>query len=288
MTNEQLVAHIRGHINEAENMLQLYNQNRGFIYKMAMKFQNYAEIEDLLQEGYLGLCEAVKHYKCDEAASFISYAAFWIKQKMQRYIYDCCNNVRVPVYARCEVQQYKKIMADYLKWYGKEPTDREMRAFLDVGQEKLDTIKQNALVVKIRSLDEVVGGEDDNILLGETVPSEQNLEEDVIKKLDAEIMAETLWKAVDDLPGNQGEIIRKRYQDSMTLNALGNSMGVTLERVRQEEAKGMRELRKPKAKNQKFQKYYEQYLTASPIYHVGLRTFNRTWTSSVEAEALGW
>ena len=71
MTNEQLVAHIRGHINEAENMLQLYNQNRGFIYKMAMKFQNYAEIEDLLQEGYLGLCEAVNHYKYD-GTSFIN------------------------------------------------------------------------------------------------------------------------------------------------------------------------------------------------------------------------
>ena len=59
MTNEQLVALIRAGDNEAENMLVLWQQNKGFIYKIAMKYQGYAEIEDLLQEGYLGLCEAV-------------------------------------------------------------------------------------------------------------------------------------------------------------------------------------------------------------------------------------
>ena len=112
------------------------------------------------------------------------------------------------------------------------------------------------------------------------------MEEDAIKKLDTEIMAEALWKAVDDLPGNQGDIIRKRYQDGMTLNALGNSMGVTLERVRQEEAKGMRELKKPKTKNEKFKLYYKQYIEPAQFRHVGLSEFNTTWTSSVEREAL--
>ena len=113
MTNEQLVARIQAHENEAENMLQLYNQNRGIIYKIAMKYQGYAEIEDLMQEGYIGLCYAVQHYNAEQYNSFIHYAAFWIKQVMLRYIDNCCSVVRIPVNARNEILQYKKIHSEY-------------------------------------------------------------------------------------------------------------------------------------------------------------------------------
>lgn len=97
MTNEQLVARIQAGENEATNMLELWQKNKGFIYKMATKFQAYAEIKDLLQEGYLGLCVAVQHYETIEGVSFIHYAAFWIKHVMRRYIDNCCSVVRIPV-----------------------------------------------------------------------------------------------------------------------------------------------------------------------------------------------
>ena len=58
MDNEQLVARIQSGQDEAENMLQLWQQNRGFITMMARKYASLAEMEDLEQEGYIGLCEA--------------------------------------------------------------------------------------------------------------------------------------------------------------------------------------------------------------------------------------
>ncbi len=288
MTNEQLVARIRAGENEAENMLQLWQQNKGFIYKMAIKYQAYAEIEDLNQEGYIGLCEAVQHYDPEQGVPFISYAAFWIKQAMRRYIDNCCSVVRIPVSAKEEILQYKKIVNEYRKWYGKEPTSSEMRAFLGVSREKLETIKKNALAVNLRSLDECIGGEDEDFLLSDTIASDQNVEEDVIRKLDTNTMKEALWKAVDDLPGKgMAEVLRYRYQDKMTLKQIGESLGVATERARRIESDALRKLRIP-SRNKSFKGYYEQYLAPASIHHVGLETFRRTWISAVEAEVLGW
>ena len=120
MTNEQLVARIRAGENEAENMLVLWQQNKGFIHKMAIKYTAFAELEDLKQECHIGLCHAVEHFNADQDASFIHYAAFWMKQVMLRYIDNCCSSVRIPVHARGEIHQYKKIYGEYRKWYGKK------------------------------------------------------------------------------------------------------------------------------------------------------------------------
>ena len=73
----------------------------------------------------------------------------------------------------------------------------------------------------------------------------------------------------------------------MTLKEVGQSLGVSAEHTRQIENKALRKLRIP-SRCTPFKSYYEQYLAAGPIYHVGIDRFNRTWTSSVEAEVLGW
>ena len=285
MTNEQLVARIRAGEDEAENMLALWQQNKGFIYKMAVKYQGYAEIEDLLQEGYLGLCEAVQHYDSAQGVSFITYAAFWIRQVIRRYIDNCCSVVRIPVSAKEEILQYKKIVDEYRKWYGKEPTDSEMRAFMYVSKEKLDAIKNSARMVNIRSLSEPVGDEND-CSLEDVVASDQNIEDDVIKKLDTAAMKEALWETIDELPGkNMAEVLRYKYQDKMTLKQIGESLGVATERARQIERDAMRKLRVP-SRNKSFKGYYEQYLAPASTRHISIAEFERTWMSSTELQAL--
>lgn len=286
-TNEQLVARIQAHENEAENMFKLWQQNKGFVHKMAMKYQNFAELEDLKQEGYIGLCHAVQHYKADQEASFIHYAAFWIKQTMYKYIANCCSTVRLPEGVRNDVLQYKKLFGEYKKRYGRTPTDAEMRMFLGVSWEKFGVIQKCVATSKIGSLSEAIGGDDENITLEDSLASDQELEEDVIKKLDAAVMKETLWATVDELPDNLPEVIRCRYQEQMTLKEIGERLDVSTERARQVEAKAMRKLREPH-RTVKYRDYFEQYLSAGPVYHVGVEKFNRTWTSAVEAEVLGW
>ena len=157
---------------------------------------------------------------------FISYAAFWIKQRMLRYIENCGSVVRIPAYARQQLLRYKKIFGEFKKWYGKEPTDIEMRAFLGVTQEKLEDIKNALRMDNLRSINEAVGDDAESSLgEGDFVASEQDLEEDICQKLDYEIMKEALWNAVNKLTEEQADVIRKKYQKGMTLRKIGESIG---------------------------------------------------------------
>lgn len=143
VTNEQLVALIRAGENEADNMLKLWNRNKGFVFKTAKKYSGYAEMDDLMQEGYLGLCEAVRYYDAEKGVPFINYAALWIRQVMQRYIDNTGNAVRIPVHIGALVRKYKKLKSEYFKYYGMKPSDRELSAFLGVSEEKLEDVKKS-------------------------------------------------------------------------------------------------------------------------------------------------
>ncbi len=284
--NEQLVARIRAGEDEAENMFQLWQQNKGFIGMMARRYSAGAEMEDLEQEGYIGLCEAVQHYDPDRGMSFISYAAFWIKRRM-RVCADNSRAVRLSFNAGDEVRQYQKIMHQYRQEYGCDPSERELCGFLYVSREKLDRIRKTAQIGQMRSLDEPVHGMEGDISIRDTVSSDEDMEEDTIREIDKERMEREVWLAVDALPGNLPAALRLRYKDGLTLEKTGQALGVNRERARQIESKAMRILRQPH-RCRKFRAYFEEYLSAAPIHHVGVRRFNETWTSEVEREAIRW
>ena len=286
MTNEQLVALIRAGENESDNMLQLWQQNKGFIYKMARKYSGYAEMDDLMQEGYLGLHEAVRHYEPDQNSSFINYAAFWIRQIMQRYVDNCSSVVRIPVHAREDIREYRKVVREYQEYYGCEPSETVLCALLDVEWEKLQEIKKSAVMGQIDSLSRPMPGQNDDITWADTVASDENIEEDVIQELDREDMSRELWIAVDQLPEDQVDVIRKRYKHRMTVKEVGDSLAISPGAVRNIETKAMRTLRSPR-RCRTFRAYYEEYIESYSYRHVGVRSFQNTWISEVEREALG-
>jgi len=200
MSNEQIVLRIQAGENVADNMLLLWQQNKGFVYQMAKKYLGYVEEDDLMQEGYLALCDAVQHYASGQGALFITYAGYWLNQRMQRYIDNCCHSVRFPVGVQTDIRKYEKIVKEYWREYNREPSERELCRRLYVSREKLLDIRKNAKIARIRSLSEPIGGEDEDITLGDSVASDQNMEEDICRELDYEIMQKALWKVVDDLP----------------------------------------------------------------------------------------
>ena len=286
MDNEQLVARIQGGDNEAENMLQLWKQNKGFIATIARRYSAGAEMEDLEQEGYIALSEAVRHYDSDRGMSFASYAAFWIRRRCS----ECAMNsaaVHIPLARGDEVRRYQKIMREYRQEYGCDPSDRELCGFLYVSREKLDQIRKAAQMGNIRSLDEPVQGMDGDISIGDTVASGEDMEEDTIREIDKERMKRELWIVVDQLPGDLPAAVRLRYENGLTLEKTGKALGVNRERARQLESKAMRILRQPH-RCRTFRAYFEEYLSAAPIHHIGVRRFNETWTSEVEQEAIRW
>lgn len=135
MTNEELAVLIRAGVDVPENMAALYEQNKGMIAALAWKLRAYAELEDLRQEGYIGLCNAVDAWEPEGGASFIHYAVFWIRQTMQRYIENNGSCVRIPSGQQQRIRKYKKVCAQYLKLLGREPADWELCRLLDVSRD---------------------------------------------------------------------------------------------------------------------------------------------------------
>ena len=158
MSNEQIVVRIQAGENTADNMLKLWQQTESFIAKLAMSYQGYAELEDLKQEGYIGLCEAVRQYDSDKGVPFINYAAFWIRQVMRRYIDNCCSVVRLPVHVREWVAKYNRAVKEYRKEYGYYPSDRALCVLLDIGQKKVAGLSLGGRLVSLLGrADAVVG-----------------------------------------------------------------------------------------------------------------------------------
>lgn len=289
MENEQLVLRIQAGDNVAENMLQLWKQNRGFIHKIVNQYKAYAEEEDLEQEGYLGLSAAVDHYNPDEGVTFIHYASFWIKQYIARYIRGN-GTVRLPEFMQGRIREYNKMVQKWQQNYHRKPTDGEICHFLDLSWEMLENLKKAVQMAKIGSLDVPIG-EDEDCSLYELIPGsideEEQVESMVLEKVQKEELCAVVWALVDSLTDTQAKTIRARYRDNMTFREIAEDQGVSVEMARQRERQGLRELRKPSKS-----KLLRPFLPDdNRIYSMGLQgngvgSFNRTWTSSTERAAL--
>lgn len=200
---------------------------------------------------------------------------------------DNSRTVRLSFNAGDEVRQYQKIMREYRQEYGCDPSERELCGFLYVSREKLDQIRKAAQIGNIRSLDEPVQSMDGDISIGDTVASGEDMEEDAIREIDKERMKRELWLTVDQLPGDLPAAVHLRYKDGLTLERTGQALGVNRERARQLESKAMRILRQPH-RCRTFRAYFEEYLSAAPVHHVGVQRYLETWESEVEREAIRW
>lgn len=283
-TNEKLVADIRSGINVEKNMQQLWIQNQGIIRKLANKYSSSfsVEFDDVCQEAYFGLVEAVAHYDSSKDASFLSYSILWLRQKMIRY---CQNNgckVKIPVDVSQELLQYNRFINLFFQNNGRNPTDAEIRHYLGINEESLKRIQKAARMTQIGSLDEPVN--EDGVSLGELVPDAYDLEEMVLDVLDHEKLREILWPMVDELPDLQGDVLKLRYQQGATLQATSDALGVPFSRARTIEQDALRALRRP-SRRRKLEPYLPETIE-SRAYRGSVKVFNSTWTSSTEDSAL--
>lgn len=285
MTNEQLVIQLKAGIHTAEYMRQLWEQNRGMIGKIACKYKGYEDLEDLKQQGFLGLYDAVEGYNPDQGTSFITYATFWIQQSIQRYIDDCCGVVRIPVHAKEKISQYKKVANQFQKWYGREATDKEMSLLLHISLKQLEQLKKDIQMGQIQSLDSFVLQEDDGITIADLVSAADDVEETVLDRIQKEELKEVLWGIVDDLGEDQADVIRARYQERRTLKGIAEKKNCAIEWVRQIEKKAMKRLRIPSRAN-KLKPFYDGVIFDQALKGNGVARFNTTWTSSTERVAL--
>lgn len=286
MTNEQLVLRIRAGENVAENMLTLWQQCRVIIVELARKYSAVAEQEDLEQEAYFAISKAVDSYDHEKGASFLTWARFWIRQQMVRYIQNH-GTVRLPVHSGERIWKYRELQSVFLMQIGRLPTVMEYCYYLGCSEEVLQGIQKAEQMRKIGSLDIPLPGiEDSDISVGDSVADQTDQYGDVLDDMERQQLKEVLWGMVEELPEQQSEVLKMRFKDNMKLREIGAVCGFSIDRARQIENKGLRTLRNPKRS-----RILKEFLDDNRIYNSalhgnGVSSFNRSWTSSTERVAL--
>lgn len=176
---------------------------------LARKFARYgADVEDLIQEGNIGLITAAAKFDPTMDVRFSTYAMFWVRQMMQTYIVTYCRIVRTP------------------------PTLKNKRAFYG-----------RQLAVDI-SMEKPLS---EGLVFGDILPSTDPRPDEIVEKeLDGEKLMAAIKRAVVTLPPRSADILRSRYlkDEREGLDSIGARMNISKERVRQLEVKALEDIRR--------------------------------------------
>lgn len=284
MSNEELAIRIKAGIDVPENMLQLWEQTKAFIHTIALRYQGYADPEDLEQEGYLALYDAVDGFRPEKGYKFLTYADHWIRQRMKRYI-DDCRPVRIPVHERNRMYQYRKMVNAFQVYLGREPTEWEIIYNLELNKQQRRNLASALRMSQIGSLDSTIQDREEGDTLGDLVACDTDLEGEVADRIDQDMLQALIWPMVDRLPDRQLDVIRKRYQENMTRREIGEACGMNMNDIRRAEQSALQGLRRCRDA-WKLHAFLPELLEAQAYRHNGVEEFNRTWTSSTEWVAL--
>ena len=269
MTNEEIVLKIRSNNNATENLGALYAQNFPLIRRIAARFAGSEELEDLLQESYFGLARAVELWDPEKDTLFMSYAVYWIKSTLTRYLQDHSTPIRVPSYQRDMIRRYSQMVNGYRMRFARDPEEPEICHALGLSSEQYRQLLKDIQTVRTCSTSTPIG-EDGETSLEDMLPDESDPIGDVIDRIAKDEEAAALWAEVDRLPDREAEVIRSRFRDELTLKQCGEALGVSPEMVRQIQAQAIRKLRRPKV-----QRRLSPYLTDSGAYTMGLHGTGR-------------
>lgn len=219
-------------------LLALYEQYTPLFKKLCRNRASYCnvlEVDDLLQECFIALKQAVKHYSFDADTSFMSYLYTCIKRYLSRVT---ARLSYIPAYQLQIMLEIKQFRDDYEKEHGRKPDDgmimHEFYISADCLRE-LDALKD----LKVTSLDVPIDEEGENTL-SDLLPGANDLEEKAIRSLSVV----QFWELLDALllPA-ESEIIKLIYLDNMTIAQVSEFTGDTEKQVRRLQQQALRKLR---------------------------------------------
>ena len=224
---------------------ELVSRNLRLVVTIARKYiHSGMSMDDLVQEGNIGLMKAAERYDAESGYRFSTYATWWIRQGITRAISDKSRSIRLPVHLWEKIKIIRRIQANY-EASGKTATLEDIAAELNMEAAKVDELL--TLSRDVVSMDLPVGEEEDSTL-GDFIPDKNTYNpEDSTLQND---LLESLEKAMTCLSAREKNIIIERFglygKKAETLEEIGIEMGVTRERVRQIEIKALRKLKNPK------------------------------------------
>ena len=197
------------------------------VYKVISKYRNYYDLDDLYQVGMIGLKKALDHYKDNKETKFSSFAWFYIKGEVYKYIRED-NTIKISpdiIRLNNSINKTKELMQNKM---GREVSLDEVSIYLDVDYEKIvEAVNSTKLV---ESLDKEF---DDDNLYNHIAYND--------KETNADIM--DLKEELNKLSREDKELIVSRYFDNMTQKETSKKLGITQVQVSRKEAKVLTKLK---------------------------------------------
>jgi RNA polymerase primary sigma factor len=228
----------RGDLDAKERMI---NSNLRLVVSQARRYQGHGlAMEDLVQEGMLGLIRAVEKFDWRRGFKFSTYGTLWIRQAIQRGLQNHGRTIRVPVHVAQRQVKVRKIEGELNAKLGREPTDEEIAAVAELPVDEVAELRE--LSRGLASLDQPVS-EDGETALGDLLASERPEPIEEVTTADRE---QRINAVVEQLPEEERNVIQLRFgltgDGPRTIRQTGTELGIPTERARQLEEQGLSRL----------------------------------------------